>query len=86
MQKLINGDCLESLKLIYDNSVDLVLIDPPYSSGGCLRVIARLTHALNTVTTTTTGLIAFRLLRAITWTSTRCWLIGLWFSAGSVIS
>lgn len=34
MQKLINGDCLESLKLIDNNSVDLVLIDPPYSSGG----------------------------------------------------
>lgn len=37
MQKLINGDCLESLKLIDDNSIDLVLIDPPYSSGGVVR-------------------------------------------------
>lgn len=37
MQKLINGDCLESLKLIDNNSIDLVLIDPPYSSGGAVR-------------------------------------------------
>lgn len=36
MQKLINGDCLESLNLIDNNSVDLVLIDPPYSSGGAV--------------------------------------------------
>lgn len=34
MNKLINGDVLESLNLIDNNSVDLVLIDPPYSSGG----------------------------------------------------
>lgn len=29
-----NMDCLEGLKEIPDNSVDLVLTDPPYSSGG----------------------------------------------------
>lgn len=29
-----NIDCLEGLKEIPDNSVDLVLTDPPYSSGG----------------------------------------------------
>ena len=27
---LINGDCLEAMKLIPDGSVDLVLTDPPY--------------------------------------------------------
>lgn len=34
--KLINGDCLEHLKNIPDNSIDLVLTDPPYKiiSGG----------------------------------------------------
>ena len=36
MNKLINGDCLESLNLIDNSSVDLVLIDPPYSSGGAV--------------------------------------------------
>lgn len=38
---LINGDCLEILPLIPDNSVDLVLTDPPYEihakSGGGLH-------------------------------------------------
>ncbi len=34
MIELINGDCLEMLEQIPDNSVDLLLTDPPYSSGG----------------------------------------------------
>lgn len=32
--KLLCGDCLEQMKEIPDGSVDMVLIDPPYSSGG----------------------------------------------------
>jgi DNA modification methylase len=28
--KLINGDCLEELKKLPDESVDLVFADPPY--------------------------------------------------------
>ena len=28
--KLIQGDCLEKMKELPDNSVDLVLTDPPY--------------------------------------------------------
>jgi DNA modification methylase len=31
--ELINGDCLVELKNLSDNSVDLVLIDPPYNIG-----------------------------------------------------
>ena len=31
MYKLFNGDCLEIMKDLPDNSVDLVLIDPPYN-------------------------------------------------------
>ena len=34
MVKLINGDAIEKIKLLPDNSVDMVLSDPPYSSGG----------------------------------------------------
>lgn len=30
MYKLYKGDCLEKLKQIKDNSIDLVIIDPPY--------------------------------------------------------
>lgn len=30
LNKIYNMDCLEGLKLIPDNSIDLVLIDPPY--------------------------------------------------------
>jgi DNA modification methylase len=28
--KLINGDCLETLKELPDNTVDLLCTDPPY--------------------------------------------------------
>ena len=31
--KLFNGDCLEIMKDIPDESVDLVIIDPPYEFG-----------------------------------------------------
>ena len=31
--KLINGDCLEELKKLDDNSVDLLCTDPPYGYG-----------------------------------------------------
>ena len=31
MAKLINGDCLEYMKKIPDNSIDLILTDPPYN-------------------------------------------------------
>jgi DNA modification methylase len=34
---LIHGDCREVLPLIEPGSVDLVLTDPPYSSGGSMR-------------------------------------------------
>lgn len=33
--KLINGDCLKELELLPDNSVDFVLVDPPYGTTGC---------------------------------------------------
>lgn len=29
-----NIDCMEGLAAVPDNSVDLILTDPPYSSGG----------------------------------------------------
>ena len=29
-RQLINGDCLEELKKLDDNSVDLLCTDPPY--------------------------------------------------------
>lgn len=32
--QLFNGDCLEVLRTIQPESVDMVLCDPPYSSGG----------------------------------------------------
>lgn len=32
--KLIQGDCFEGIEQIPDGSIDLVLTDPPYSSGG----------------------------------------------------
>ncbi len=32
--KLMHGDCLEMMDSVPDNSVDLLLTDPPYSSGG----------------------------------------------------
>jgi site-specific DNA-methyltransferase (adenine-specific) len=35
--KVIHGDCLEVLRGMPDNSVDAVVTDPPYSSGGFMR-------------------------------------------------
>ncbi len=35
--RLFQGDCLELMKDIPDGSVDMVLADPPYSSGGMYR-------------------------------------------------
>ncbi len=32
-RQLINGDCLEELKKLDDNSVDLLCTDPPYGYG-----------------------------------------------------
>jgi len=34
INKILNGDSLEILKRLPDNSVDAVITDPPYSSGG----------------------------------------------------
>lgn len=34
INKIICGDCLEVMKEIPDNSIDLVVTDPPYGSGG----------------------------------------------------
>lgn len=33
--ELIHGDCLEAMKLIPDNSVDMCLTDPPYGTTSC---------------------------------------------------
>ncbi|MBP7118497.1 site-specific DNA-methyltransferase [Candidatus Woesebacteria bacterium] len=33
INKVINADCLEGMKLIHDKSIDLVLTDPPYGMG-----------------------------------------------------
>ncbi len=35
MINLINDDCLEAMKLIPDNSIDMVLTDPPYGTTAC---------------------------------------------------
>ncbi len=32
--ELLQGDCLELLEIVNDGMVDMVLTDPPYSSGG----------------------------------------------------
>ena len=33
--KIINGDCLEVMKVIPDGSVDMILTDPPYGTTAC---------------------------------------------------
>ena len=35
MLKLLKGDCLELMKTIPDNSIDMVLTDPPYGTTAC---------------------------------------------------
>ena len=34
MVKLFCGDCIEEMRKLEDGAVDMVLTDPPYSSGG----------------------------------------------------
>ena len=36
---LENGDCIELLKNLPDNSVDIVIADPPIRVANCLRWI-----------------------------------------------
>jgi DNA modification methylase len=48
--QVVNGDCMELLKLIPDGVVDLVIIDPPYEicaggSGGCFGTQKRTYHS-----------------------------------------
>lgn len=45
MMQLFHGDCLEELKQIGEGSVDMVLMDPPYSSGGLFGGCAKETAA-----------------------------------------
>ena len=33
--KLFNGDCLEVMKELLDNSIDFILTDPPYGTTQC---------------------------------------------------
>lgn len=47
MIELYNGDCLEVLKTIKDNSIDLIVTDPPYrvtsrGSSGSMEDIGRM--------------------------------------------
>jgi site-specific DNA-methyltransferase (adenine-specific) len=35
MINLIQGDCIEKMKDIPDNSIDLILTDPPYGTTAC---------------------------------------------------
>ena len=37
---LYNGDCLEIMKHLADNSIDLVLTDPPYGTTACKSIIS----------------------------------------------
>ena len=60
---LFNGDCLEKLKLISDNSIDLILADPPYGITECAwdKVIPfePLWEELNRVAKQNTAIIIF---------------------------
>lgn len=38
MWHLYNGDCLEVMKRLNEKSIDAVIADPPYSSGGLTTV------------------------------------------------
>ena len=34
-QLLLQGDCLVEMSKVYDNSVDLILVDLPYGTSAC---------------------------------------------------
>ena len=33
MKKIINGDCIEEMKKLEDNSINLIVTSPPYNKG-----------------------------------------------------
>jgi site-specific DNA-methyltransferase (adenine-specific) len=35
--RIVEGDCLETIRMLPDESIDAILTDPPYSSGGWTR-------------------------------------------------
>ena len=35
--KIYNGDCIEEIKKIHDNTIDLVVTDPPYNLGNFMK-------------------------------------------------
>lgn len=45
MEKLINGDCFEEINKIEDNSIDLVLTDPPFN----IAIASKLTKRRNKI-------------------------------------
>ena len=51
LNKILLGDCYELIKLIPDNSIDLVIIDPPYlfKSGGLGIFKKRKTRHIDTI-------------------------------------
>ena len=53
--RLIQGDCLEVIKKIPDNSIDLIATDPPYlvatDGGGSVNKIKKLNKSLKDLTT-----------------------------------
>lgn len=55
VMELLHGDCLELLDGIADESVDMVLLDPPYSSGGLFAGAERRRQVKNTQTTSITA-------------------------------
>lgn len=59
--KLINGDCLEVMKNIPENSIDMVLVDPPYGVTNCkwdsVIDIDRMWQLLYSITKKTTPIV-----------------------------
>lgn len=47
VRSLRNGDCLDILSTYMDNSIDLILTDPPYNLGNFSRTRNRHIHSMN---------------------------------------
>ena len=45
--QLYKGDCLEVMKALPDNSMDLILCDLPYGTSACLQTAYGNVHCVN---------------------------------------
>lgn len=71
--RLIHGDCLNVMQDIADGSVDMVLTDPPYSSGGLFAGDRKKSTHTKYLNTKHTGAAVLLIFQVTIWTKEVSW-------------